>query len=426
MNDKRVLVAGTTPDYVELIRKRWPGRALFLTDRQHREGAAEPAPEAVEEVVSDLSDYAKAIEDLKAHLSRHTLVLSGVTCYDCESLELASVIAGLWKLPFHSAGPVLLSRSKHESKVAWLGKGVCCPSFALAGNEGELAEALSKTGLPAVLKPLTGAGSELVFRCGTAGEASKTLSFILDALSSHNDQRMYPAGGENSPRSRVVVEEWLDLTEFSCEFVLTAEGAKVFRVAEKIRELKDGSSPRAVAYLVPALARTGVGREELDRFMERAARALGFEAGIMMADFFVKGGRPVILELTPRPSGDCIPHLTLLSSGFYTIGAALDLAEGKPLSLPGEKDYRATAGLRLLAKEAGVIKSLDAGKIAAAPGVREVYLRRNPGHLVALPPEDYDSFVLGHVLFEPDPAKSLEGQCEELSSLLAVEYEGAR
>ncbi|MCX5908762.1 MAG: biotin carboxylase, partial [Deltaproteobacteria bacterium] len=55
--EKVTLVVGTTPDYIEWIRKITPDRGLFLTDPILRRRAKEPSPEAKEEILCDLADY---------------------------------------------------------------------------------------------------------------------------------------------------------------------------------------------------------------------------------------------------------------------------------------------------------------------------------------------------------------------------------
>jgi hypothetical protein len=53
--------------------------------------------------------------------------------------------------------------------------------------------------------------------------------------------------------------------------------------------------------------------------------------------------------------------------------------------------------------------------------VREVLIKRRPGHRVTLPPQDYDSRLLGHVIFKPAVQASLEQECSELADKLLVD-----
>ena len=74
----KVLVVGTTSDYIQWIRRCCPGRALFLTDPQIRKQALEPGPSAEEEILCNLADYKLAEKALKNHLKRFDLHLDGI------------------------------------------------------------------------------------------------------------------------------------------------------------------------------------------------------------------------------------------------------------------------------------------------------------------------------------------------------------
>ncbi len=66
MSIKRALVTGTTPDYVDIIRKRYPGRAVFLTDERLRQAAAEERPGPEEEITVDLRNTRVAAKAVSA------------------------------------------------------------------------------------------------------------------------------------------------------------------------------------------------------------------------------------------------------------------------------------------------------------------------------------------------------------------------
>ena len=69
------------------------------------------------------------------------------------------------------------------------------------------------------------------------------------------------------------------------------------------------------------------------------------------------------------------------------------------------------------------MKKIDARRLQRDRRVVEIYLTRRPGHQIKMPPEDYDSWLLGHVIFEPDGHSEPEAQCRELIDKLIVEVE---
>ena len=142
-----------------------------------------------------------------------------------------------------------------------------------------------------------------------------------------------------------------------------------------------------------------------------------------MVDFIVWQGNAYLLELTPRPGGDCLPWLIQQSCGLDMIGLALDMAQGRNISTPVSQSWKTLVGLRLFASHSGAVKEIDDGDLRRDPRVQEVLIKRKPGHRVILPPKDYDSRLFGHVIFKPKMITGLEAECAELAGKLKVVME---
>ena len=123
----KVLVVGTTPDYIDWIRRSCPDRALFLTDPVARRPAVEPNPPPAEEVLCNLSDYREVRQVLQRLLLQENFRLDGVACYDCESMELAALIAQEYALPYPSAQAVKNCRDKYLTKTLWARHNLVTP-----------------------------------------------------------------------------------------------------------------------------------------------------------------------------------------------------------------------------------------------------------------------------------------------------------
>jgi len=79
--------------------------------------------------------------------------------------------------------------------------------------------------------------------------------------------------------------------------------------------------------------------------------------------------------------------------------------------------------LRLFSKWAGVIRVLDGAGLRRDPRVLEVSLKHGPGHRVVLPPDDYESRLLGHVIFAPTVGRAIRDECNELVAQLRLNIE---
>jgi len=418
------LVIGTTPDYIDLICRRFPGRALFLTDVRLRAGATEPPPDDATELAWDLTRPVEATSAFLDLLERRHIEPTGVACFDCESMHLAASIAQNLSLPYPSAESVAACRSKLTSKRLWRQAGLPCPEAERVAELPDVLRFVERVKGPVVLKPLTGSGSELTFLCTSQDECAAAFGTLKARMAEHTDVRMYGTSSNDGPDPRHVfaVEELVEGREYSCDFVLDRETVQILRVAEKIPD-RSQAFGTTLAYVVPAPLPPEIDTDRLRRKLAEAARSVGLERALCMLDFIVRDREAVMLEMAPRPGGDCLPPLLRQCSGFDVLGAMLDFAEQRPVAVPAASQWRLLVGLRLFSPYAGVIRALDAEFIHADPRVLECELTRGEGHHVVLPPEDYDSRLLGHAIFAPSSRHDIESECVEIADKLVIELE---
>jgi len=140
-----------------------------------------------------------------------------------------------------------------------------------------------------------------------------------------------------------------------------------------------------------------------------------------MVDFIVHNGFPVIIEMAPRPGGDSIPDLVEIATGYDLLGMHLDIMSGKfqpPKTLP--VPCESFASINLYAPREGIITRLDPSRIFSLPWVKAMFLKKNVGDRIILPPEDYDNRLLGYCIISLDPNYNLTSVCQHLQSLLKI------
>jgi biotin carboxylase len=414
----RVLVVGTTPDYIDWIRQSRPGRALFLTDPALRRRAQEPCPPPAEEIRCDLSDHRQVRQTLQGHLQREGLRPVGVAAYDCESMELAARLARDLGLPHPSLQAVRNCRDKHLSKTLWEQNGLRCPKSRRVRSPADAVKFRHDLGGPCVLKPISGSGSELIFCCENARACETRFETIARGLQQRRSNRLYETPTPDAPE--ILAEEWVDGEEFSCDFMVEDRRATVIRLTRKIVSA-EGPFGTARGYFLSTTLPAEVDHDSLPRTLYRSAAALGLNRAICMLDFKVHRGRIVLLELAPRPGGDCLPFLLRRCWHLDILGGFLDFCAQRPVDFAPPADARPCLGLRLHAPRGGTLKTLDARLLTQDPRVREIHLTRKPGDRVRMPPEDYDSWLLGHVIFEPDAGLDPAAQCRALAAKLVVQ-----
>jgi hypothetical protein len=174
--------------------------------------------------------------------------------------------------------------------------------------------------------------------------------------------------------------------------------------------------------LVDALPQ-GIDHRMLCRHLARAAGALGITSSICMADFMVRDGEIILLEMTPRPGGDCLPALLRNALHLDIIALTLDAAQNRPLNIGSFRPSRPFVGLRIHAGQSGILRRIDVSSATENPRIKEIQILRRPGDIIRMPPEDYDSFVLGHIIFTPENTMDLVGECRNLLNMVSVEID---
>lgn len=413
----KVLVVGTTSDYVDLIRLSNPCDALYLTAESERDKALEVRPLNYEEIVCNLeADASLILEKIQAHTRFWNSSLEGVVCFDCESMELAAALAEELSLPYPSVESIRLCRDKFLTKTIWREKLVFCPRHRLVESAREVVTFWQEINGPVVIKPLSGSGSELVFFCSNQKECEKAAHAILEGLEGRKEVRLY-----RKATTRFVAEEFVAGIELSCDFTLRSGRVEILRLTRKIK-LPQKHFGTIDGYMITDWQRAGINQKQLSEILKSGAEALGIDNAICMVDFIVDGDTIALLEITPRPGGDCIPFLLQRAFGFdvlnYCMEYAKDCVSSSPvLKISGE----GLVALRIHAKRSGQVIRVESSRLLHDSRTREINLVRGVGHMVVMPPFDYESWFLGYVLFLPESGISVEQQCEELRSLLEVE-----
>ncbi|WP_428031418.1 ATP-grasp domain-containing protein [Ancylobacter sp.] len=414
MSAPKVLIVGTTGDYIAALEALLPGRLIFLTDRAERTRSAFRAPE--HEVIADLRDTGAARQALESGLPAHASGLSGLTCFDCESLPLAAMLAREAGLAYPSPTAVAACRDKYQAKRLWQAHGIACPAGGIAQSPDE-ARRLSAALGPVVLKPRTGSGGAFTTSAASPAACVAALANLQHRLARSEDRLFAPRVGDGDAgfdaRTSLLIEACVAGPEFSADFVVDGETVTVLRTSRKVLDKTGADFGETLAYVTPA---------ELDEDLialqlRDAARALGLQRALCTADFILSGTHAVLLEIAPRPGGDCLPRLTRHALGRDILRDAVDFAEGRPLRKASAR--RPLVGLMLRAATCGTIEQIDASDLHADMRTVDCVLTRGPGD--RLGEEGPADRVVGEVVFAPHTLGTIEQQCRELRRLLRLQ-----
>ena len=416
----RGLVVGTTADYIDWLRRRRPGRALFLTDLRERRRVREQGPAPQEEIVCDLNDPADVRWRLEQYLANHRITLEGVLAFDCEAMALTAEIASAYSLPYPTPRSIADCRNKARAIQLWRHHRLAVPRSQQVASPGEAVRFLIRHGGPCVLKPVNGSGSELIFRCDSTVDCQRRFGEIRHGLDRRRRHPLYAS--QNHAESPLVIETLIEGTEYSCDFAIADDRVTPIRLTRKIMAHHLGFGTVG-AYCLGPVRPSEIDAAKFERTLYQAARAIGITRAICMLDFIVHQGRMVLLELAPRPGGDCLPWLLRRACNLDILALLLDFSCRRTVSIPSCADSDNLIAVRLYAPHGGIIGEMDTTRIKNDRRVQEIHLIRNPGHRITMPPGDYDSRILGHLIFKPNSESDLEQQCWDVISKFVVRME---
>ena len=419
----QVLVVGTTSDYIEWIRKIRPGQALFLTEPKVREKATEPCPDNGEEILCPICDIDAAVQALNHHKKIFGVTLSGIACFDCESMETTSILAEKMGLPYPNIETIRNSRDKYISKLLWRQCQIPCPQTCPVNTEMEVLNFLDQVPAGIVLKPFCGSGSELVFKCVTRRQCDTAFNAVTDGLAARTGNPLFKPTDAGS--FQMLAEEWVAGPEFSCDFLMEKDRAVILRKTQKI---KVDSRPFGTISGYAICPETDddermPSNEKLSNLFHRAARTLGIKTGICMVDFILRHKKPVLIEMTPRPGGDCLPFLLKEAGNIDIIGLTLDAAQGVAWKNEKIGHYSPLVAFRIHARRNGILKRINTAAVENDKRVKRIHLIHPPGHRVTMPPQDYDSWLLGHMIIEPHRHRFFETECLLLAKRIDIEMD---
>jgi predicted ATP-grasp superfamily ATP-dependent carboligase len=423
MAKSKVLVVGTTADYIDELDHRFPDRVVFLTDARERRSATAWAKPRSLEILLDLADEKGAVQAARRHLDGNNVTLSGVACFDCESLVLAADIARVFALPYPSREAVLVCRDKHRSKQLWKAAGIACPDGVVIEDVGESSAAFARLGHKCVVKPRTGSGSEFVQVAETEIALCDAFRAVHAGLVAERTNRMYAPydwkGERVEPRRSVLIEAFVEGPEYSADIWIDGPRIAILRIARKLW-VPHGRLMQTLAYIVPGRLPANLDEDRLAKYLMAAVRAVGIERAVCMVDFIIADGQAVLLELAPRPGGDCLPQLIRHATGRDMLGYVLDVAERRESEWLGAEPVTLRVGLVLRTDATGQILKMDAAALTDDARTVQYCPVRRPGDRLEGGRYKPAESLLGFVIFKPYDGENIERECRELREKLVV------
>ncbi|WP_341716772.1 ATP-grasp domain-containing protein [Micromonospora sp. FIMYZ51] len=357
---------------------------VLTADRGERSVPRERLAAAAEVRIVDTNDDAAVLEVLQQLHDAAPLsaVLPGFEHY----VPVAARAAAHLGLPGIDPDSALKLHYKHLMRQAVTDAAMDQPAAVLVSEPGEVEAAVTKVGLPCVVKPVNQSGSLFVRRADTLDEAVAAIDRIRNPAATYLDRQTLPVA---------LVEEYVRGPEFSVEGYVEDGVAHVLCVTEKVL----GPEPWFVeaGHILPA--DLPADREaEVTGYVRRVVAALGVGLGPFHAEVRLAERGPLLMEVAARLPGDRIPYLLSLARDVDLYAITLRAHLGEPIGPLAHGTRRQTAGIRYFQRpriRRFTTMTVGAG-VADDPRVREVSALHRPG--ADLPDPGSSSGRLGYVV----------------------------
>ncbi|WP_422015598.1 ATP-grasp domain-containing protein [Roseateles sp.] len=355
-------------------------RAMY--DSQPVAGVALTLADAVIEVPG-FDDAAVEAAVLRQHERR---AIDAVICLIDIRLVEAARLAQRLGLAHISPQTAALLRDKFSVRQRLAAHGMAQPDFALAETNPAIRAAVDRLGLPVLIKPADGYGSQNIVVLRHATDLDPLLSPLDGLLPCRAD---YGLGVHAN--DRLLVERYMHGVVVGCD-TLTVKGEhRLLGVNEK------------QCFELPSLAISGgcfqadtPAFDTIRRYVFAVLDAVGFDCGATHTEVMLTADGPRLIEVNARLVGAKIPRLLDYALGRSVHADLIDVHLGRQ---PAPRPRRAESGVAatrwIVAPRPGTL-----ARVVLPPhrhaGLRCVELLKRPGQRVRPPIENADR--IGYVM----------------------------
>ncbi len=346
-----LLVVHPSLDYARRVCSHFPN-AVFIA-RPAR--AKELRTAGFRALAADLSDGRAALRCATDYALTQRLCYAGIACFVCEYLPLTALLAAGLGLPYVDVQTAALLRDKARCGALWERSGVPVPTAQRIDDLSELETFASTCSPPWIIKPIDATGSEWVLRIDDPSQLADAHTRIQHGL-----RERFP----NDPSPAYLAQRCIQGREFGVDFFIEGQRLRILRLCEKFLVETPTQAGVVGGYCIPHLPQRL--RRQLQDTLRQAARAVGMMRGIGMADLILSNDVFYLLEMAPRPGGDCLPDLCRAAFNYDPIRATCEAAIGEtPRAIHWPHPRRPLCALHLMSDREGTIQQIDFSALRA-------------------------------------------------------------
>lgn len=345
----------------------------------------------------------KLLADTALLLAHGNKIVSLITCYDGLVVPVAYAAERLG-LPHPPLIGLEQARNKYICRLMTAQHDLATPRFSLVKSLDDCTSAAVKVGFPAIIKPLNGLGSHLVFRVDSLAALQAAYTRSVQSITRTLQGNYTHVPGQNiltAPGEQVswdayhtfLVEQMLEGQEFSAEIIV--RGSQFFRVALFHKFLVDKRGFLECGFTTPPLE---IGRDEQEaiwQHIELCLQALEVDETAAHVEIIYTSSGPVLVEANVgRAGGQILVKAVQQLTGVDLLAEIVAAYSGLPRPEPGKPILAGQiTTLTIFPPTSGILERIDGLQaVEALPGVREVIPFCHPGDYIDV--QDIEFFAV--------------------------------
>src|SRR5450631_1720890 len=223
----------------------------------------------------------------------HRHPIDAVLCLIDIRLTEAARLAHRLGLPYLNPTSAALMRDKYEVRRRLTEAGLPQPEFELAASNAQLKQAVQRIGLPLLIKPVDGYGSQNIVVLRNAEDLQPWISPLEGMLPSRADYGLGVMAND-----RLLVERYMQGSVVGCDTLTVAGKHRLIGVHEKLM-----FDPPPFAIRGSTFMPHGPQFAALERYACAALDAVGFDWGATHMELMITSQGPRVIEINPRLVG---------------------------------------------------------------------------------------------------------------------------
>ncbi len=329
----------------------------------------------------DYPQVEHAVLELHAHFP-----LDAVLCLLDIRLIDAARLAQRLDLRHVSPSTAVLLRDKFKVRQRLAERGLTQPEFALAQSNDELRQAVARLGLPVLIKPSDGYGSQNVVLLRHDEDLEPWITPLDDMLPSRTDYGLGVRAND-----RLLVERYMEGAVIGCDTLSVNGEHRMLGVNEKLF-----FNPPSFAIQGGCFQPNAPAFESIQRYVFACLDAVGFDWGATHTELMLTADGPRLIEINPRLVGAKIARLVGYALNHSIHSDLITTHLGKHAAFHAGPAAAHVAVTRwIVAEQPGVLERIDLPDWRD-DRIRCVEILKQPGDTLRPPFENADR--IGYVM----------------------------